>query len=146
MKLQVLLACERIIEDPNGGPSLISVFTKFSVAALDNQELPSDAVLPRDWVIYTVWRLEEHESDKAYTLRSEIYWPDGTQFASSSIAATKDRAEDFVTFTGKANGFPIGQVGKMRIAVWVETDGVKVSDVEETHINVGRIASPEAVK
>ncbi len=145
MKLQSLLACERIIEDPSGGPSLISVFTKMSTFAKNGEDIPSNAVMPKDWAVYTVWSLDEHENRRPYTLRSRLYWPDGNLFADSSIPALPEKADHFLTFTGKANGFPIGQVGHLKIEVWVEKDGAEVSDHGETYIIIDRITAPENV-
>ncbi len=83
MRLIALLACEKVISDAAGIPSLINVMTaaNINVSAVVG-ELPEDAISPADWWIYTLLEGSEDEIGKRFVLKSTVVWPNGKQFAS----------------------------------------------------------------
>jgi hypothetical protein len=134
MKLQVFTPCDKVLQDPTSGPSLIATFQKITASTPADQELPPNAVIPREWSIFCVWALEKNENNRAYVQVYELYWPDGSLFATHSLASPPEKADQWLTFVGNLLGFPIGQKGNVRIVVRVESEGKIVGGPEETYI------------
>ena len=130
MKLLIFTACERVLQDPQSGQSLIAVFhgLKFQIPA--GTELPSNAALPKFWSIFTKWGLSPHEEGKDYASLTQIYWPDGTLFVEQSLAAAQP-TKDGLNFVLQLTGFPMGQSGNLKIVNWVTSGGSTVTEKQE---------------
>jgi len=136
MKLKTILACDRVIDEVGAGPTLVTTFQQITIAIPNRQPVPVDALLPKTWAIYTVWALEDQENNREYTQICEMLWPDGSQFFLAQLTSSAENANQFLTFTGKVSGFPIGQEGRLIIRVWMEEHGERVADPEETWLSV----------
>jgi hypothetical protein len=135
MKLLILAACEKVLSDPQSGPSLIAIFNGMKVTTHTDAVVPRDALLPREWSIFSRWQLEPEEEGKNYTSSTEILWPDGTQFGRLDLVAEQPTA-DGMSFTGRLTGFPIGQNGKVRIIQTLKRDDGSVSGPFEMFLTV----------
>jgi hypothetical protein len=123
-----LLTAEKILNDPKAGGSLIGIFYELSLAFPGGEPPPKNAVIPRDWVLYSAWKLDESDtSGISYTLRTEVYWPDGQLFVSSGLPADPANIKDYAIFHLAIQGLPIGQEGDLRIVTWLEQDEKVVS-------------------
>jgi hypothetical protein len=135
MRLLVLTACEKVIQDPLSGPSLIATFQELTVAFQGNQEVPLNAVVPKDWVVFAQWLLEEEDRGKNFILHVDVYWPDGTVFTKQQVDVTST-LPDWMNLIARMLGFPAGQSGKITISVSVEFNGATVSGPIETFVEV----------
>lgn len=141
MKLLILTACEKVLQDPSSGPSLIATFQKLNAVVPSLAEVPTNAVIPKDWSIFALWEVDQRERGKLYQMGLELYWPNGELFFENKLPLEKE-AEEYINFIVRMQGFPMGQSGKIRIVVWVEHQGRKVCDNVETSIHV-TLASDE---
>jgi hypothetical protein len=136
MKLLLLTPCEKVINDPVSGHSLIAIFHGVNLALpVDSEVVPRDAVIPRAWAIFSKWELEPHEERKEYASVVQIYWPNGDDFAKHTIVASQP-AQNGMAFIVNIQGFPIGQTGKLRVVNWLERDGETISEKNEFSMRV----------
>jgi len=143
MKCTALLACEKIIIDKDGAHSLINVMLSAAVL-LQQQEpggepqrvpMPINAVMPTQWWIYSVWVPVPEDVGGSFEQVYQLYWPNGEKFAESRL--------DFVQKDGRPQqtsfyymGFPVGQVGDLKIVSWLDSHGQRVSEILETRVHV----------
>lgn len=135
MNLLLLAPCDRILQDPTQGVSLINVFHGLMFKIPEGIDLPKDAVMPKEWTIFSKWELGPEEVGKDYISRVQIFWPDGTEFLKSSLTAMQP-TRDGMSFTNQMNTFPVGQAGKLRVVQTLESDGVTVYGPTDLSINV----------
>lgn len=121
MKLLLAAPCNWVSNDPEMGPSLIGVFHDIAVKVVAESEIPSNAVLPKEWAIYCKWELLPEEFGYQYFVVSEIYWPDGTLLSQSKIKSVVP-AVNALAFILRNQGFPFGQSGKVKIRLWIERE------------------------
>lgn len=116
VKLLVLTPCEKVLSDPFSGQSLIGVFHGLRVAlpVATDPPMPQDAVVPKDWAIFSKWQLEPHEENLDYSSQIEVFWPNGTPFVNARLQAMQP-TKSGMAFINRLNGFPIGQNGALRI-------------------------------
>lgn len=136
MRLTALLPCEKIIRDPAGAASLISVFQEITLNLPAETKLPTNAVLPKEWAVYALWQITDAEMNRAYRQTVEVLWPDGSTFFKQAIAVTSDRP-DWMTVVMNLGGFPGGQTGKIAIKVWMDLDGERIDGGIETFFKIG---------
>lgn len=145
MKSLIICACEKVIIDKtNGAHSLISIMrlaeAKVAIPSRSEpsplpEEVPANAVAPNLWFIYTMWDTAPDEASIAFEQVTEVYWPNGEVFVINRLPFTADEkliAQNSVGFLG----FPMGQVGKIKILVWIEQNNNRVSDVIDYEITV----------
>jgi hypothetical protein len=126
MKQLVVAPCQTVIQDPESGHSLISVFHGIKVRIPENApDPPRDAVIPKEWSIFSKFALEPTEEGEDYALSTDIFWPDGTPFVSNTLAATQPTKKD-LCFVVKLQGFPIGQSGIVRVDQTLKSRGKTV--------------------
>jgi hypothetical protein len=141
MKLLLLTACDKVLQDPQFGSSLISVFhgIKFQVPA--GTELPKDAVVPKEWAIFSKWELLPEEENKNHVSVIEIFWPDGNAFIKYALKAAQP-TKNGMAFINRMTGFPVGQDGKLKVIQSLECDGVVVGGPHELDLQVDVTYAP----
>lgn len=135
MKLLVFVPCQMVLQDPTMGHSLISVFHEIKIQIPKENEVPTNAIMPKEWAIFLKWDLTPEEQGKQYSAVIEILWPDGTPFAKQPLPAAQLAARDLV-FVFKLVGFPMGQNGFLKITASLESDGQPVFAPTSTFVNV----------
>jgi hypothetical protein len=143
MKLLLLTACEKVLQDVQSGHSLISVFHGLTIQLPPEPEMPGNAVIPKEWAIFSKWELLPDEEGKNYASSVEIFWPDGTFFAKSIIAAAQP-TQDGMAFIVRLPGFPIGQNGKLKIVQFLQSDDEQVFGPVELEVRVAVTRDLEA--
>jgi len=133
MKFLAFCPCERVIVDKDGRHSLINITQNVTIEAAIGR-IPHNAVAPRDWSIYTMWRATSEDIGKKFEQFYQIYWPDGEKFSEENFDFTADSGVQQVTLD--LAGFPAGQAGDVKIVTWLFQAGLKVSDIIETSIRV----------
>jgi hypothetical protein len=135
MKLLVFTPCNSALQDPILGSSLIAIFHGITFKVPPGTELPSNAVIPKDWAIFSKWGLEPEEYGKEYTSKIEIYWPDGTEFVKASLVSQQP-TRDGMAFISRMTGFPVGQDGEIRVVQLLESGGEIIYGPTELIIKV----------
>jgi len=119
--LYIFAICNEIILDKNDMASLIALFNEIEVSIPGGTEVPPNAVVPKEWSLYTSWRQEPEDAGKQYRQIVEIFYPDGTLFTKAAqIDFTFEPGKPYFHTSAKANGFPIGQTGMCSIMMRLE--------------------------
>src|SRR5690348_17171932 len=141
----VCVACEKVILDnpieltsphARGPASLINLFSKITITPQESQEIPANAVVPKEWAIYAAWFVEEEDKDKHYSFCMLMHYPEGQQFGSVTkipIPVTLGERSQVIV---KVLGFPIGQQGFYRVKAWLEESDKRVGDIIEIPIEL----------
>jgi hypothetical protein len=155
MKCVALLTCEKVVIDKNGAHSLINVMITAAVTAevtgpqqADQHPqqiaVPSNAVIPVTWWIYTLWNPSSEDVGKAFEQVYQVFWPNGDKLAESTLPFTQQNDQMQQT-SFHIGGFPVGQQGKVRIVTWLHLDGVRTSEIIETYILMSHTAPADAL-
>jgi hypothetical protein len=117
-KLAILTACEKVIVDRIGLPSLISIFQRMNVQV--SEPLPENATIPFSWAIFVLWQHTEDELDTEYVQHVQIVAADGKTFIT---AETKFKITEVDDRQSKnhliVNGLPVWAEGFVTINVWL---------------------------
>ncbi len=135
MKNLVHVPCQMAIQDQISGHSLIAIFHEIKLQFPGGAEIPLNAVIPREWAIFSKWELEVDEEGRDYVSTTEIYWPDGTLFARFELKAANPIANG-MAFVVRLSGFPMGQIGIIRVTNTLSEGGRLVSGPNEIAIRV----------
>jgi hypothetical protein len=145
MKFLALCPCEKVIIDQRGAHSLITIMENVEVStqpsATSQPVMPTNAVMPKEWFVYTRWLPSEEDIGKTFRQTYQLYWPNGEKFTEGY--AEFKATESFQQNVLQLQGMPVGQPGKVKVAVWVEHDGRRVTEVIETHFKVKHTFQPD---
>jgi hypothetical protein len=144
LKPYVCVACEKVIlATPDNVPSLIGLFSKIVASIPVGSDVPANAVVPKEWAIYSAWDPEPGDEDREYNLCVQILYPDETQFGDIWKNKIKVETGKRSQVTAQILGFPIGQQGFYTIRVWLEQNGPKVSEPIVFKIELERRTEPQ---
>jgi hypothetical protein len=131
MNLLLAAPCQLALQDPVSGHSLIGVFHEIKIqVSEDAPEVPRNAMVPREWAVFSKFALAPEEEGRDYSLLTEVFWPDGTPLASLTVEAAQP-TKNGLSFIARLQAFPMGQPGIVRIRtslrsgenlVWGPTD------------------------
>src|SRR6266481_6594003 len=124
------VVCEKVLIAKDDVPSLISLFSKLIVTVPAGTKVPSNAVAPREWTVFSIWQTEPGDENREYMLCTQFLYPDKTQFADISRSKIKIEPNKRAQMLVQVPGFPIGQFGHYTIRTWIE---------ESKHMVVGPI-------
>jgi hypothetical protein len=83
-KLLLFAPCEKVAHDQGNNPVLVSVLIEWTVAPA-TKAMPENAIIPKEWVIFTLWyRLPEDEG-REFIQTCELKAPTGRILLSGSI-------------------------------------------------------------
>jgi len=146
LKPYICVTCERVIIEqviphaPNvtipethGPASLIGLFSKMYVTPItapsgESPVVPPNAILPREWAIYTEWNTEPGDENRRYVLAVQIFYPDQTPFGETTRAPINVEPNRRSQSIVRINGFPVGQAGMYTARVWIEEDQKTVAE------------------
>ncbi len=135
MKNLVHTPCQLVLRDAEYGHSLVAVFHELRLQFPPETVIPPNAVIPREWSVFSKWELEEDEEGKDYTSATEIFWPDGTPFLKTELKASPP-VSNGMAFIFRFGVFPMGQIGTIRISNTLSEGGRLVSGPIETAIRL----------
>jgi len=135
MKNLIHTPCQLAIRDDASGHSLIAIFHELKLQFPPGTEIPSNAVIARDWALFSKWEMDEEEEGRDYISTTEIFWPDGTLFSRSELKASTPVANG-MAFIVRVNGFPMGQTGTIRISSILSENGNLIAGPIETAIRL----------
>jgi hypothetical protein len=148
-RLGSILACEKVLNDTGGKPTLISIFQKIGAIVPQGQAVPTQTIAGITWTVFCEWFFtkDEAESNRNYEQVLEVMLPDKTPSPLRGRLPLKERPKDenlgaraFVNMFG----VPIAQVGFLIINVWLECDSERVTDVSSYHIQIEHSEQPPA--
>jgi hypothetical protein len=147
MKCIALLPCEKLIIGKDGAHSIINVMTSSKVELRlqtqagqpvqhKNIPVPSITVMPMHWFIYTLWNPSAEDVGKSFEQVYQLYWPSGEMVGEPSRLRFQQKDDLLHQVNFSIFGFPIGQVGRIRIVSWLDSEGQRASEVVETYVQV----------
>src|SRR6266567_4409707 len=111
LKLYVCVACEKVIIDQDGVPSLIGLFNKLSLTPPKDQEIPKNAVAPKEWAVFSAWDTDPGDELKEHIFCIQMFYPDKTQFGEVFKNKMKVELNKRSQVKTVIPGFPVGQPG-----------------------------------
>jgi hypothetical protein len=136
MKLLLVAPCQLALQDPTQGHSLIGVFHEIKIQIPSNApELPNNAIVPREWAIFSKFELDPDEEGKNYSMTTQFYWPDGSEFANQVLVAAQP-TKNGMAFISRFQGFPMGQNGTLKVIATLRRDDEVVCGPTEVGIKV----------
>jgi hypothetical protein len=144
-RLGSLLVCEKLILDQQQKPTLIAVFQSLSAIVPEGQGIPAGTVSFIAWTIFTEWFFSDEETKKNITQVVDIVSPDGSPTQGLGGRLTFEQfAKGGQGSRGYVNlfGMPISQPGFVTVNVWLESDGVKITDVFPYQIKIEHTSAP----
>jgi len=138
LKPYVCVACEKVIlSQPDGVPSLISLFSKMIVTVPEEgSEIPKNAVAPKEWALYSSWDPEPGDEVKDYFHCVQVLCPDDSQFGDISRKRIEVQANKRAQMHIQILGFPVSQPGFHRVLVWIEEKSERVFGPVELRIEL----------
>jgi hypothetical protein len=140
LKPYICVACERVIIEQaiessppgsSGVPSLIGLFSKMIAftsfaAGSEIQRIPHDAVIPKEWAVFSQWDHEPGDENKKYVICTQLYYPDKSPFGPTNKVPLKIEAKARSQNVIRITGFPIGQAGFYKVRTWIEEEDQEV--------------------
>jgi hypothetical protein len=121
------LACEKVLHSlPGDTDSLIVLFDRLTIAVPEEQDIPKNAVAPKEWAIYSAWDPEPGDEIRNYFLCTQILYPDQTQFGETMKSKMRIEANKRSKVNTQVLGFPVGQPGFYTVRMWLEEHGKQV--------------------
>lgn len=147
LKSVIYVVCEKVIIAQDTTPSLINLFNKITITPIRGPvpEIPSNAVAPREWAVFSMWENEPGDELKEYILCTRILYPDKSPFGDVSKSKInvepKKRSQMYI----QIQGFPIGQFGFYTVRTWVEEKGQTVVAPMDFTIELEKTPETKAV-
>jgi hypothetical protein len=126
LKPYVCVVCEKVITAKDDVPSLINLFSKLIVTGPTEAQIPSNAVVPREWAVFSIWETEPGDEHRDYMLCTQVFYPDKSLFAEANKTKINIEPEKRAQMTIQFQGFPIGQVGEYTVRTWIEENQQQV--------------------
>jgi hypothetical protein len=117
--LTILAACERVLIDRGGLPSLINIFQRMNLTVVN--PIQADAVVPNQWAVFALWQHSDDELNLEFTQHLEVLAPDGETFL-TGITKFKTTEIDDRQSKNSINilGLPIWAEGMVTVNIWLE--------------------------
>ena len=150
MKYFATLACEKVIIDNKNAHSLIEIMTNADIQAVVSPEvdpqqamMPANAVLPKEWFIFSIWQQSDAEIGKSFEQVVQVYWPNNEKFVEGRLSFRPVDAKAQYNSI-RLLGFPAGQEGKIKVLTWVEHEHSRITEVFDYFITI-KHRSPQSV-
>jgi hypothetical protein len=130
-RLLLFAPCEKVARDDGNNPVLVSVLLEWTMAAVEPKPMPENAIMPRQWVIFTLWyRLPEDEG-REFVQTCELKAPSGRILLSGDIAFRMTTIAHRNTMN--VAGLPVTP-GQYELSVYLsEKDTVKDRELHGTY-------------
>lgn len=144
-KLYVFAACEKVILDQAGVPSLISLFTKLKILLpAQQEEIPANAVAPKEWAVFTSWDRLPEDDGREFNQCLQVKYPDGKLFFENRELKFKMKEGERQHNAVSILGFPLGQKGDYQVSMWLEENGIVA--IEPANIRLEVEIERQAIK
>jgi hypothetical protein len=143
MKHMGTFACEKVIFDNRGAPSLLTILQNAHINALPGaqpQAIPENAVMPKEWFVFSAWVPSSEEMGKRYEEVCQVYLPNQEKFTETRTEfISKERWQyNAIQFMG----LPVGREGDIRIIIWLDLDGHRVTELIEYNFRINHGPAP----
>lgn len=135
--------CEKIIFNTERVPSLINIFSKITLT-LPEQEIPRNSVVPKEWAVFSSWRVEPGDETRDYFLCTQVRYPDRTPFGETNRIKIVIEPERQAQIAVQMLAFPIAQPGFYTASVWIEENQAVVVDPIELRVELEIIRREQA--
>jgi len=123
----VCVACEKVILAQDGVASLVSLFSKIVInLRADAPEIPTNALAPKEWVVFSAWDLELGDELREYFLSTQLSYPDGAPFGEVGRVRMNLEAGRRLQMVSQFLAFPIGETGLYTVGTWIEENNRRV--------------------
>lgn len=124
-KLLVFAACEKVIisQDENN-PTLIALLTELRGEYEVNDpttELPANAMYPRQWAFFALWRTEASDEGRTFEQRVRLTSPSNKTLVDSHVVLRFSGTTHRVV--GNLSGIPIGEPGEWVLQLFLSESG-----------------------
>lgn len=117
----VFAVCEKVILDKAENPTLIVLLNEVHIATPpEGVTLPSDAVAPKEWAVFTMWNVEAEDFGAKLTQHMLIVHEDGTVFQDKTTEINVKPNVKLATTAANIIGMPVGKPGKIITTVWLD--------------------------
>ena len=144
-ELYAFVACDKVIIDDMGTASLISLFGNIIVTLPQNAEVPSNALVPKEWALFASWDCGPDDDGKEFSQVVQVLHPDGRFFIERMEAKFVMQRDKKSQIKMPFVGFPVGQQGKVMIRMWLEQAGQEIFAARPIHLEVS-LAAPAAAQ
>jgi hypothetical protein len=120
--LLTFVPCEKvIISELDHASSLINILETLTIAIAKGTTVPSSAIVPLQWHVFSMWRFDPDEVDKNYEQRVYLALPDGQQpvEAVTAFTPTEKTHRNITQFSN----FPVGQTGDLYVSLALREAG-----------------------
>lgn len=126
-KLTLFAVCEKVILDQTAKPSLITLFDGVEIRPAQGEEIPPNAVTPKEWSVFAQWLWFDEEKGGDFSQGIAVTYPDGKPFNRQLVKldSSQPRTNVAMSFLG----FPVGQAGDLKVEVWMEQNGTVVTEI-----------------
>jgi hypothetical protein len=135
-KLLIFVPCEKIIIDAGGNASLIVLLQDIGLEVPAKTPVPREAVTPKEWAIFTAWKIATEDFGRTFKQVVQLLWPDGKEFKNGAIGFVPEDKKAVHQIQMNIVGFPVGQVGPITINMWLEDKEKKIGEVYSYIMNV----------
>jgi hypothetical protein len=142
----IFVACSKVILDQNNNATLVEILQNLSVPIPENVVLPPNAAAPREWSVFTMWKIDSTDVGKPYVQYVRMSWPDKTEFQTGKLPLQITSGKGVHQATVNVIGFPVGQEGPITIETWLELDGKRIGDEHTYTISVEHQKAPATPK
>jgi len=143
----IFIVCEKVLVDKNDVASLIGLFNKFTITV--SGEVPSNAVAPKEWSIFTSWHVEPSDLEKNYVQVFRISYPNGEQFGElGRIVLQVSPGKSHAQTVANSQGLPIGQNGPYTVESWLQENDKKIGESisMEFEVEVQKVEAGKEIK
>jgi hypothetical protein len=122
-QLLALVACEKVLIDSAGNPTLVVVMERIEVELPEGTSFQENIAAPKEWAVFTIWKLKEDESPgQNYRHVTEIVAP-GKDTPRQKITADFQFKDKIHKVHHNMFGIPVGAEGTIFAKVWLELPG-----------------------
>lgn len=136
-ELLSLIACDRVIIDASGVPTIVSVIEKIEAEVPEGAEVPENAVSPKEWFVYTTWKRSVGETPgSVYKHVTEVVSPN-PNLPRPRITSDFNFAGELHKIVHTVFGLPLGKEGTLSVNAWLEKpEGSPITSVYTYPIQV----------
>jgi hypothetical protein len=136
-ELILFAACEKVILDERRNATLINIMAGIEANRVQGPTgpIPKNAVAGSSWSIFSLWKPKDGDVGKEFTQKITIIWPDNSEFKVNDVNFKMEKGRNHQNNLAIV-GFPIGQVGDVRVNMWLEWDRKQVGEIHTWIITV----------
>jgi len=124
LRLLTFVVCDAVVIDKQESPSIIHIWQKVTVEPFGESPgtaLAADALSPQFWNVLAIWDHDIEDVGKEYKQKIQVIMPDGSTNVTVKADLPFIVKDDFAVNYIRIIGFPVGQIGTLKVKTWVES-------------------------